>query len=221
MTNLYCVLPLVLLIGFASYASTPGSLSNRAVYSAEDIFKSIFFAEGNFAESIPELSQFNIRNFTTEASVINKAMQDQQQIVNVVNSQHPGYMASLKNAVASGDHIRIQQAMQEGGQYVKDAYTALNPEVDEEAQNELAADFANHVDINNATPGELRQAISEYVNSGNSNPLAIQACVALAIVVVVLLALLLVIPAIAVGNEIEATLANEMIVNAIANSAGK
>lgn len=131
MANLYCVMPMVLLIGFASWTSTPGSLNGIADYSEKDVFKSIFFADGELAESIPELSQFNVRNFTKDARSISNALNTQEEIYNTVNRQHPTYMASLKSAIASGNHMAIQRSIQEGGEYVNEVYASMNPEFDE------------------------------------------------------------------------------------------
>ena len=215
MSNLYCVMPLVLLIGFASFTSTPGSFSGINDYSEEDVFKSVFFAEGDLAESIPVLHQFNVRNFTKDASSLSKALQTQDQIYTAVKGKYPNYMASLQSAIASGNHLTIQKSIQKGAEYVNEMYSSLNPGLDEQTKEELVADFSKRVDIKNASPDDLKRAINDYVSSGESpNPMYKQACVA--IVLLVVLALVFLFPLAAADNSISATLANETIVNALA-----
>lgn len=82
----------------------------------------------------------------------------------------------------------------------------------------MIANFSDQIDVRNASPDELNSAINDYVNSGNNtNPMYKQACIALALLLLVVL--VLVIPVLVAGSEVEATLANETIVNALANSA--
>ena len=220
LSNVYSIVPLVMLVLFASFKST-SFVSTITNYTAKEMFTGIFFGSGALASNVTILQQFNIRNFTSDAKTISQVSNEQEQIYAKVNAQHPEYMAALKIAIGSGNHLRIESAIREGARYIGEAYSSLHPEVSSEMKESLAKDFASHVDVKNATPEELRQAINDYTDAGSGTGVfAKQACVVLLLLIAI--AILLVVPLLAADDtQVEATLAKEMIVGALAKSGAK
>lgn len=218
MSNLFAITPMLFLVGLISFKTNPVS-TGLTQYSQDEIFQGIFFAEGAFAERIPELNKFNARNYAKSESDLQQALDFQQKVLQKVKAKHPTYMASLQSAVLSGSHVKIQNAIYDGVKILDGIVWTIDTKVDQEVRNKLMADLSQKVGANTSSD-QLKKVVDNYLDgiSADDPILAKQACVAVLVVVVAVAVGVFLWVLYIVEASVERTpLANEQIINAIAN----
>lgn len=163
-SKLYIILPLVALITFLGYESKANPV--KLNYSADEIFKGLFFAEGPVAAQIPELEGVNISNFIKDDAKLQNALDYQQRIFEEVKRSNQDAIDGLSNAINSGNLLKIEQAIGHASQAMLEAVNTLsNSEqraaIEEEIQT-MEADL-NKTLGPNPSEEDLNQAVSKYM----------------------------------------------------------
>ncbi len=221
MSNLYAISPLVLLIAFVSFQGNAQKV-NVAKMSNQEVFKNVFFGEGELAASIPQLAELNIRNFTSDASQIQRAEQFQDKITTAISKRYPSYMPSLKAAILSGDRTKISKTIIEGARYLDEVVWTLEEGIDSKVRAKLTRELTARVNKNSTSSEDIDQVVSTYVEqtakeTATEEELACVLVLVVAVAVAVALALWVVYTV--ELAEAESTLAHEQIVDDIATTA--
>lgn len=81
-------------------------------YSGRDIFTGLFFAQGPVASLIPEIgNSFNVDNLNLQPYQLIEMQTVQNELLNFIDSENPGFFDSFKSDMTSGDHLIIQDAL--------------------------------------------------------------------------------------------------------------
>lgn len=220
MSNLYAISPLVLLIAYMSFSTTAVKVDVSKMTS-EEVFRNIFFGEGELAKQIPQLKELNVRNFTKDQTQIDEAVKFQNEIVRAFHKKHPSYMPSLKDAVVSGDRSKISKTIIQGAKYMDDIVWSLRKGIDKETRAELTRELTSKVNKRSTT--DIEKVVTTYVEqTANSKEAASDAvaCVAVLVAVVaVAVAIALWVVYTVELAQAESALAHEQIVDSIAKTA--
>jgi SdpC family antimicrobial peptide len=121
---LVCVLAVVLV-----YYSTPGilevsSYQARVAYDGETIFQGLFFGKGPVAQLFPEIWEDPVikRALEQNAEEMNRLI---ERVITRIHNEDPTFFQRFGREVQSGDHLRVQQALEQGAQRL---ITALDQE---------------------------------------------------------------------------------------------
>lgn len=169
--NIYVALTLCsLLLWFSSeqMQATPSSFSNSQ-YSGKAYFQAIFFAEGALAKKLPEIRDFNIRNFTNDSKTIQETLSFQQRVMNRIDQQHPSFFSTFKKAMASRNHKVISRQLAVGGQYLEEATLRITKvKRDAAAEAQIVEEITKNVSLERATPSEIQRAVKSHIDNFTS-----------------------------------------------------
>ncbi|MEL6943749.1 MAG: hypothetical protein AAFO82_13865, partial [Bacteroidota bacterium] len=135
MSNLFGVTPLIFLISLISFNSTPRIDVQKL--SGEDVFRSVFFGEGELAEAVTELKELSVTNYTKDANRLEQAQEFQDKVVTAIKTKYPKYMPSLKTAILSKDRVKISNSIIEGRNYIQEVIWTVDERVDKQARDKI------------------------------------------------------------------------------------
>jgi SdpC family antimicrobial peptide len=194
---------LMMFVTFESQARTVKALS----YSGEALFEGIFFAEGEVAAQIPELSGMNAKNFVSTDKERQEIDAFRAFVVDYVNDNYPEYMGDLENAVSSRSHVKIDQVLKQGHDIMEAAVNASSYERDVAAEQKMLANLEGRISEDMSTE-EVKAEIQAEINA-SGKALGIYACVA--VLIFFILVLFIFLPVLSPGG----TLLNEAVVDSI------
>ena len=99
--------------GMSVFASTQ---LDSAVPTDEDLFRGLILAQGPVAERIPEIrDHFMPGRFTADPRLIRAIELFQDQLIEAIGVHHPRFFEWFGAGVRSGDHLRIQETLEQAG----------------------------------------------------------------------------------------------------------
>ncbi len=90
--------------------------SNFNATSGEELFKGIFFGEGQVTQAIPELKNVFDQAGPMSAEEQNEFNSIISETIDMIQSNHPQFFATFKSRIQSGDHFIIETTMQDAAQ---------------------------------------------------------------------------------------------------------
>lgn len=190
-SNLSFMALLATVLMFVTYQAEARTLKVMS-YSGEALFEGIFFSEGEVAEQIPELRGLSAKNFVKSEEERQEIDEFRAAVLTHVNKNHPKFLGELKAAVDSRSHVKIDKVITVGKSYVEEAVNSLSYERNTAAEDEFTANLNDKIDAGMSTD-EVKSAISAEAEK-MSRAIGEQACLAVAIALVLVLIKLLVIP---------------------------
>ena len=134
---------------------------DRASYSAEELFRGVFFAEGEVAAKIPQMKGLS----ATERANTDSRRQEIEAFYNAVVAEvkksYPSYMGELKAAVDSRKHASISQKITEGTQILEAVIDNLGYERDAEAEATLKAGLEKRINEGMSVSEAMAEADAE------------------------------------------------------------
>ncbi|MBK8567070.1 MAG: hypothetical protein IPN76_28015 [Saprospiraceae bacterium] len=106
---------MILAILGSSFSGISRSAASTAVFTKSDLFKAVFFLDGDLVNQVPTLKK------SKSYSIGKKTQEDasmQEAITQSVNAMDPSYQDRLYRAVTSNDHLSISNTLKEGGELV-------------------------------------------------------------------------------------------------------
>ncbi|MEE4248525.1 MAG: hypothetical protein V2I33_24355 [Kangiellaceae bacterium] len=138
-----------------SINSRSSGQSSLAQFTGEQLFKGIFFFEGEVAELIPNLSNLKLENFVSNEDELNGARATYNAIMDEIVLKHPNFYNNFKTVVLSKNHVQIRQELIFASNLIQTEIAVL--------QNlQEARQFANEVKSN------TNMSLSSVEQSGNS-----------------------------------------------------
>jgi SdpC family antimicrobial peptide len=134
-------------------------------YTGEELFRAVYFGQGNFAEQVAELQGMSIENFTSDAQEIREANQFQDQIVAYIKTQKPDFFDQFSNALHSGNHVKVRNQLQNGKSTLYWAGGQLGETRDLDAEAELADAVAAELGGAKVSSDALRSAVENHLAS--------------------------------------------------------
>ncbi|UFH55072.1 hypothetical protein [Spirosoma sp. KNUC1025] len=141
--NAYVALPMLmcfLLTSWTSFAHQ-NTRTHMTFLTGEDMFKGVFFLEGQYAQMLPEAQSLRTAYLNQSQNTAQKAVitQVRQMVMASIELAHPGYYAQFKSALKSGDAVRINQALTGGEALIAQAMDNLY-HLDKDQLTKLQAD---------------------------------------------------------------------------------
>jgi SdpC family antimicrobial peptide len=160
-SSLYLMLPLCALIFFCTTTASAISTSPKAIdYSAEQLFRGIYFAQGPVADAVPEAKAFDIHRFVKDEEKLQEVLAFQNQLFQEIQRSHPEFLSSFRSTIISGNHYQIKTKLQEGNNYLIEAgETITGVERDPNKEAELRDFLESKIDMESASAEEIAQTI--------------------------------------------------------------
>lgn len=114
--NAYTALPLLVCLLVASWSTQAKPLAANHRYSGEEMFRGLFFLEGRYAETIPELQslQLSYSKKLAKPADVKAVSQLRSQVIHYIQIQQPRYFDNLQVAFESGNPSKVQTALESG-----------------------------------------------------------------------------------------------------------
>ncbi|UFH55070.1 hypothetical protein [Spirosoma sp. KNUC1025] len=116
--NAYTALPLLFCLLFTTWSSYASPLTGRANsgFSGEDMFRGLFFLEGQYAKAIPELQSLRMSYSQQLVKPAHQAVLNQMrtEMIQAIKAQQPHYFDQFRAALESGNFVKVQAALNEG-----------------------------------------------------------------------------------------------------------
>lgn len=164
---LFCILFLSCKDEFRS--GRPSSNTNP-----EEIFRGIFFAEGPVVKAIPELSDFELKNFTNDKKILDEAYKNHSIIIENFKSEYPGYIETFASKILSHNPIIIQTTLKDGAgklQLILKRYYESLPNEErsmlKKIQGEMMTSLAKS-GINKTNPHEVAEFMKQTLEGNKS-----------------------------------------------------
>ncbi|UFH55069.1 hypothetical protein [Spirosoma sp. KNUC1025] len=193
----------------ASWSSFAGQTNHTRLtfLSGKDMFKGVFFLEGQYAQMLPETQSLKTAflNQNLSGQQRTAVAQVRESLLASIESAHPGYFAQFKSALKSGDAVRVSQALAEGEGLVAQALDKLYQldkaqlgKLQAQAQG-LAAGQGGKLDA------QAMEKLVSQLQKGEMREAGVGACAVIAVVVLaVCVAAVLVVVAVGVAEELSA-----------------
>jgi len=111
-----------------SVSATGNSRSSQSLlaeYSGEQLFKGIFFFEGDVAELIPNLANLKLNNFASSQDELDGIRATYDAIMDEIIIKHPDFYNNFKEAIISRNHIQIKQELIFASDLIQNEITVL------------------------------------------------------------------------------------------------
>lgn len=116
--NAYTSLPVLVCLLFTSWSTYAKPLTPKAAhrFSGEDMFRGLFFLEGQYAQAIPELQSLRMSYSQPLMKATNQAALTQlrHEMIQRIKAQRPHYFEQFRAAMESGNYLTVQAALAEG-----------------------------------------------------------------------------------------------------------
>ena len=90
----------------------------QSSFSGEQLFAGIYFNDGPVIDKVPVLKKFGYKNYVSDSKVLEAASRFQREITNSVRIKYPYLFDDLKKEIESGDHARINTALEKNSSKV-------------------------------------------------------------------------------------------------------
>jgi SdpC family antimicrobial peptide len=209
--NGYVSIPLMLCFILASWGSIANNKKLTYHLTGEEMFRGVFFVEGQYAEMIPELKAAKTTYFadqlTTQENAALSAVRNQ--IIESIKADNPAYFDEFKFALQTASPEIVKEKIVEAQALLTEKAMSISKVSESELKEDVKATEAflakqgNNVDKN---------ALKKFMNQmakDNSSPANVGtgACIAILILVVVLLIVVVV----AFAEEMAANSSNLML----------
>lgn len=134
---------------------------DRVSYSAEALFRGIFFAEGEVAAKIPQMKGLSATEKANTDSRRQEIEAFYDAVIAEVQKSYPSYMGELKAAVDSRKHASISQKITEGMQILESTIDNLGYERDAEAEAALKAGLEKRINEGMSVSEAMAEAEAE------------------------------------------------------------
>ncbi|MGB4776293.1 MAG: hypothetical protein WBP45_14050 [Daejeonella sp.] len=141
--------------------------------TSTEVFRGIFFAEGKVANLIPELSEFQLGNFTDDKNVLTKAYELHSIILKSFEKKYPGYIDAFHAKILTHDHLIIQAALQDGSKKLQTVLQNYYDLLSNDKKTEVVAlqkKIVNSLEsngINKNNPKEVTAFIKNYLKDND------------------------------------------------------
>ncbi|MFT5892626.1 MAG: SdpC family antimicrobial peptide [Dokdonia sp.] len=117
----------ILFVSCSQYDDGTAIDDNSADFTGQDIFKSVFFADGDFASQISSYED-NVRSMSllSEEQKI-EFSKGMNEMITSIESTDPIFFENFKNDITSKNHLQIQNAIVEGGKKLYSELQVLYP----------------------------------------------------------------------------------------------
>lgn len=153
--------------------------TNKVPYSGEELFRGIFFLEGEVANKIPEIRNLKKISGFNKISDYKKDLLEKtrSRIVSEIKKDHPDFFPNFAKTLQSGDRVKIQQTLIEVDKLVfqqfskkEDALSNIyknfqTQELQTKAKNTLSSTHVKNIDISNASRADFERML-EAENTG-------------------------------------------------------
>ena len=182
--NAYTSIPMLVCLLFVTWSSYGGHSANSVKLSGEEMFRGVFFAEGQFAELIPELKATQTMYSSNQLSVNEKKALAlaRTQIIASIKASNPHYFEDFKANIQTANPVLIKEKLMEGQRIVtKNALRLFNlkePEL-KSFNNFLAKDGKNVETkvLNQLTRKSLKEGFSNTKANNGTGTCVVIDCV--------------------------------------------
>lgn len=145
------------------------------IYSGEELIRGVFLGEGVVADNIPELAGSYIPDYFTDPSEKQQIINHYNNIINEMRNNNPDVFSQFKDAVSSGNHNDILNAINLTRQEMGNAATNLGISRDLALEQQYLSEIENVINSQQITnPTEINNIIGNFVknkaNNGNPGP---------------------------------------------------
>ncbi len=159
-SNPLAIIPLCLMILFVTTSANALPTATATDYSAEDLFRGIYFAQGPVANQIPAIKSFNVNRFIKDADRISEVRDFQDRVMAKVQRNHPDFLEELKASVNSRNNYTIKATLIRGNEIVTSISSGLaGNERDIAKEEEFKTELSKRVDLNRASGEEISAAV--------------------------------------------------------------
>lgn len=174
-------IPLILCLILSTWSSMASSKKVTHHLSGEEMFRGIFFAEGQFAELIPELKATQTMYSSNQLSVDEKRALAlaRTQIIASIKASNPHYFEDFKASIQTANPVLIKEKIMEGqGIVTKNALKLSNlKETDLKSLDSFLAKEGKSVDRKTLTEYMKKmskeESLSKKANNGTGNCIAL------------------------------------------------
>ncbi len=121
----------ILFASCSQYDDSTAVDDNSVDFTGQDIFKSVFFADGDFASKINSYDD-NVKSMSLlsdeQRLEFSKGMNE---MIASIESNDPIFFENFKNDITSKNHLQIQNAIVEGGKKLYSELQGLYPNLDQ------------------------------------------------------------------------------------------
>ncbi|MBL4940004.1 MAG: hypothetical protein JKY16_07025 [Lutibacter sp.] len=180
---------LAFLILFVSCEQYDSSIDdNQAINrsSGEELFKGIFFGNGNVAQKLSNFKDFEVLKAQITNEQKSAFLKLQNDLIIHINKNNPEYFENFENAINTGNQVIIRNELDSSKEFLKNSVQELTNLNYSEIEKEISMQKANfNIDLNKIETLKSKLILKGY-NPGNYDNK--EACVwAIAVVVAVVL----------------------------------
>lgn len=126
----YVSLPLAIVM-FLSTSCSKEAPAARPVdtVSGQDIFKGIFFADGDFASKLSSQRSKHELFATLDQETREQLQKKINLVVDLIEKESPEFFNEFKQKISSKDHFLVKQALGEGAKHIADNFEKAFPEM--------------------------------------------------------------------------------------------
>ncbi len=124
---------------FLNSCQNSTEVTNIEKYSGEELFSSIFFLQGSVVEKLPQLVSLKEQILAHEQSayVFQHIDTVRNLLIEDIRQQEPLFFASFQQDMQSGDHFKIESAMEKGMSVLIRASKRLTDQATEDLVNQI------------------------------------------------------------------------------------
>lgn len=154
-----CIVILISNLNFLRAAPVPCSSID---FTGIEMFRGVFFSSGAYADLIPELYEFKLTNFTTNQQELTNATTIENNIINEIARQTPGYFDNFRTALLTRNPLTIHDAILAGRQRMLSSISALGIDRDFNEETRMVNELSRRIDISKASAADIAAAIKSY-----------------------------------------------------------
>lgn len=173
LASLYFILPLVAVMMVFSF-TTKNASAQFVGYTGEELFRGIYFSEGEVGQRLPEIRDYNVSNFISDPEQLQRARSFQNAIVAEIKKSNPGFLDQFQADMTSGNLSLIEASLQNGSEVMLTAVKRITDyaQAVQQVQGEVdRMESAIQSEAgNNPTKTELDQALKAYLQGIFDDP---------------------------------------------------
>lgn len=154
LANLYAIVPMCLLIFMATFSAQAKPI-NIPSFTGKELFKGIFFAQGQVAQLIPEIQEKVDMDAWLNNSEKVEYKKFMNEVIVAIDKKHPSFFKNFQLKVQSGSHVRISQEMSRASKILSDMVYELTNTSEEEVNGIMSRTSARTSGMNKLKTGEL------------------------------------------------------------------
>jgi len=115
--------------------------------SDSDVFKAVMFLDGPLAYKLSNYKQYNFRNLMSDSKMIDKTVAFQEDLIDLIENNNPGYLKAFRKNISSGDYLIVRNTISKGAEDVLKA-TSILTGIDESKLTEFSQVELNQINNN-------------------------------------------------------------------------